>query len=98
MQLKNMKKVYTASLTSRFGGMYYSVCYLDFGDLRGRDLKPSEIKNIQLLEVDLQSIVDKMIASGQAIPEPKLTKYGNVVYEGTISAGGYVQVKVLVPK
>jgi len=95
---KQMEKIYTASLTSRFGGMYYSVRYLDFDDLRGRDLEPEDLKNIKLLEADLQSIIDKMVAEGRPIPEPKLTEYENREYSGTISSAGYTQVKVLVPK
>lgn len=95
-----MEKFYTASLTSRFNGMYYSVRYLDFDDFRGRDLEPEDItsgKYIQLLEVELQNIVNEMSTNGKPIPEPSLTKYENVICKGSISFAGYIQIKVLIP-
>lgn len=92
-----MEKTYVASLTARFYGQYYSIRYLDFDDLRGPDVEPEDLKNIDLMQQNLQKIVDEMVAKGEKIPEPKLKSYDNVRLWGSINSLTYVSLTVRVP-
>jgi len=71
-----MQKTYVAAVYPRFNGLYYTVRYLDFNDLRGENL--DDLSNVDvLLQKDLQKIIKKMKSKKQPIPEPKLKKYPN---------------------
>jgi hypothetical protein len=91
-----MEKSFVAALYPRFGGMYYSIRYLDFDDQRGPNVDPQDINNIQLMQVGLQAVIDERLANGKSIPEPQLEKYSEFVSVGSIGDVHYVKLKVRV--
>lgn len=72
-----MKKTYTATVYPRFNGMYYTVRFPDFDNIRGENLEPEDKNNVNLITKDLQEIVDGMVENGKSIPDPKFVEYDN---------------------
>lgn len=91
-----MQKVYVAAIYPKLNGFYYAVHFLDFDDLRGKNLAPNQIHDTDLVAKNLQQIINDMIKEGRPIPEPKLktyeyfeSSYGSEIY--------YMDVPVTVP-
>ena len=68
--------------------------YLDFDDRRGPDVDPEDIKNLELMQVGLQKLVDEMLAAGKTLPEPQLKQYDSWEAFGSIGAVHYVTLTV----